>query len=192
LLLLSEEEDLELLMKKQLWSDSNDALSNLNFQCLAMDSPWMCLQQQQRPELTLPSPHNEDYRALAAAALQEMRSRDASNKQLLAQAPMQMWQQQQPPPQAQQQQHQHQQQQLKQGMHQMGGVVPAGPLLQLPGSQPQSPMDLGGGVSSQAVSRSLLQYTAIQSKCITGIQFCGSRFSGVCTMGFNTTKSDPI
>jgi hypothetical protein len=108
-----EEEDLELLMKKQLWSDSNDALSNLNFQCLAMDSPWMCLQQQQRPELTLPSSHNENYRALAAAALQEIRSRDSSNKQLLAQAPMQMWQQQQPPPQAQQQQHQ--QQQLKQG-----------------------------------------------------------------------------
>ncbi len=116
-----------------------------------MDSPWMCLQQQQRPELTLPSSHNENYRALAAAALQEIRSRDSSNKQLLAQAPMQMWQQQQPPPQAQQQQHQ--QQQLKQGMHQMGGVVPAGPLLQLPGSQPQSPMDLGGGVSSQVVSR---------------------------------------
>jgi hypothetical protein len=108
-----EEEDLELLMKKQLWSDSNDALSNLNFQCLAMDSPWMCLQQQQRPELTLPSPPNENYRALAAAALQEIRSRDSSNKQLLAQAPMQMWQQQQPPPQAHQQQHQ--QQQLKQG-----------------------------------------------------------------------------
>ncbi|CAK9864903.1 unnamed protein product [Sphagnum jensenii] len=63
-----EDEDLELL-KSQLWSDSNNALSSLNFQGLAMDSPWMCLPQQ-RPDLPLPAPQHLDYRALAAAALQ--------------------------------------------------------------------------------------------------------------------------
>lgn len=91
----------------------------------------------QRLDPAVSSPQNEYYRALAAAALQEMRSAEPS-KQLLSQSalssPHLQFRQQQPGT----------QQQSQQLMQQMNDTP--GPLLQLSSSRPQSPMDLGSSI----------------------------------------------
>ncbi|XP_024392267.1 auxin response factor 6 isoform X2 [Physcomitrium patens] len=81
------EDDLEMLMKKShMWPNDSDPLGLQKFGGLAMNTSWMRLPQQNVGSM-VPSSQNEQYRALAAAALQEIRTADSS-KQLLAQSPL--------------------------------------------------------------------------------------------------------
>ena len=122
------------MKKSQMWVNGSDSLVSLKFSGLAMDNSWMNMLPQQRFGSMLPSAQNGQYRALAAAALQEMRGGDSS-KQLLPGQSL-------PPTQLQfrQQQSQPQPQQLMQHINDIPG-----PLLQLSTSQTET-MDLGNPV----------------------------------------------
>lgn len=135
-----EDDELEAFMKKsQMWANGSDSLGSLKFGGLAMDTSWM-MQPQQRFGPMVPSVQNGNYRALAAAALQEIRSGDAS-KQLLSQSlPSSQLQ-------FRQQQSQPQPQQLMQHINDIPG-----PLLQLSTSQTQT-TDLGNPVRSSSSYR---------------------------------------
>ncbi len=125
-----EEEDIESWLKKsQMWAGGSDSLGVPNFHGLGMDSSTPRMRPpQQRLESAVPSPQNEFYRALAAEALQEIRTRDSS-KQFHPQSLL-----------SSQQLHFQSQQQDQQSMHQM--VDASGPLLQLSFSGPQPQVDL--------------------------------------------------
>ncbi|CAK9205694.1 unnamed protein product [Sphagnum troendelagicum] len=112
-----------------MWAGGSDSLGVPNFHSLGMDSSTPRIRPpQQRLESAVPSPQNEFYRALAAEALQEIRTRDSS-KQFHPQSLL-----------SSQQLHFQSQQQDQQSMHQM--VDAPGPLLQLSFSGPQPQVDL--------------------------------------------------
>ncbi|CAK9875006.1 unnamed protein product [Sphagnum jensenii] len=126
-----EEEDIESLMKKsQMWADGSDSLGTLNFRNPAMESPWM-QPSQQRVDSAVASSQNELYRALAAEALQEIRTGDSKQLHHPLSSPQLHFHQ---------QQSQAQQQQNQPSTHRM--VDAPGPLLQLSFSGPQSQMNL--------------------------------------------------
>jgi hypothetical protein len=124
------EEDIESWLKKsQMWAGGSDSLGLPDFHSLGMDSSMPRMRPpQQRLESAVPSPQNEFYCALAAEALQEIRTRDSS-KQFHPQSLL-----------SSQQLHFQSQQQDQQSMHQM--VDASGPLLQLSFSGPQPQVDL--------------------------------------------------
>lgn len=74
------------MKKSHMWPNDSDPLGLQKFGGLAMNTSWMRLPQQNVGSM-VPSSQNEQYRALAAAALQEIRTADSS-KQLLAQSPL--------------------------------------------------------------------------------------------------------
>jgi len=130
------------MKKSQMWPSGSDPLGSLKFGGLAMDTSWI---PQQRFGPTVPSAQNGQYRALAAAALQEIRNGEPS-KQLLSQSvpsshlPFR------------QQQSQPQPQQLMQHINDVPG-----PLLQLSTSQTHT-IDLGNpGMSSASYRESDLR-----------------------------------
>lgn len=137
-----EEDDLDTFMKKsQMWPNGSDPLGSLKFGGLAMDASWMRLPQQRFGPM-IPSPQNGQYRALAAAALQEFRNGDSS-KQLLSQSVPSLHLP------FRQEQSQPQPQQLMQHINDIPG-----PLLQLSTSQTQT-TDLGNpGMSSASYRES--------------------------------------
>ncbi len=112
-----------------MWAGGSDSLGLPDFHSLGMDSSMPRMRPpQQRLESAVPSPQNEFYCALAAEALQEIRTRDSS-KQFHPQSLL-----------SSQQLHFQSQQQDQQSMHQM--VDASGPLLQLSFSGPQPQVDL--------------------------------------------------
>ena len=128
---------MESLMKRSpIWmrEDGGDALGGLHLRGLPMDS-W--IRPQHRPETGLPTQDNEYYRAMAAAALRDIRNVDSSklpisHTQPSVSAPQLQYHLQ--PPQVQQQQNQQFMQNISDA---------PGPLLQLASSRPQSPLDVG-------------------------------------------------
>lgn len=124
-----------MLKKSSFWSreDGSDALGALNFRNLGIDS-WM-RNQPQPLQPGLPAQHNEYYRALAAAALQEFRGSDAS-KQSMAHA--------QPSASSSQMQFRSQSPQANQhgGQHVSGNA--SGPMLQFSSTRAQSPLEVAG------------------------------------------------
>ncbi|KAG0628427.1 hypothetical protein M758_1G025600 [Ceratodon purpureus] len=132
-----DDDELDSFMKKsQMWANGGDALGSLKFGGLAMDTSWMMLPQQRFGSM-VPSPQNGQYRALAAAALQEIRSGDSS-KQLLSQSL---------PSSHLQFRHQQSQPQPQQLMQHINNIP--GPFLQLSTSQTQT-ADLGNPVRSSS------------------------------------------
>ncbi|CAM6009466.1 unnamed protein product [Sphagnum balticum] len=72
-----EEEDIEPLLKKsRMWADGSDSLGTLSLRNSAMESPWM-QPSQQRVDSAVALSQNELYRALAAEALEEIRTEDS-------------------------------------------------------------------------------------------------------------------
>lgn len=129
------------MKKTQMWPSGSDSFGPLKYGGMGMDTSWM-RPPQQRFGPMVPSPQNGQYRALAAAALQEFRNGDSS-KQLLSQSvpsshlPFR------------QQQAQSQPQQLMQHINDIPG-----PLLQLSTSQTQT-TDLGNpGMASASYRES--------------------------------------
>jgi len=133
-----EDEDIETFMKKsQLWYNSSDSLGSLNF---GIDPSWMRVPQQ-RPGLSVSPSQNEYYRTLAAAALQEFRSGDASKPLVAESLPnSQILYRQQAAQTQQQSQH------SQQLMPQMNDIP--GPLLQLSTTQTQGSIDMGSTIRS--------------------------------------------
>lgn len=127
---------MESLMKRSpMWlrEDGGDALGGLHLRGLPMDS-W--IRPQHRPETGLPTQDNEYYRAMAAAALLDIRNVDSSklsisHTQSSVSAPQLQYHLQTPQV----------QQQSQQFMHNISDAP--GPLLQLASSRPQSPLDVG-------------------------------------------------
>lgn len=128
-----------MLKKSSFWSreDGSDALGALNFRNLGMDS-WMRNQPRVEPQQPgLPVQQTEYYRALAAAALQEIRSTDPS-KHPMAHA--------QPSVSSSQMQFRSQSPQTNQhgGQHVSNA---SGTMLQLSSSRPQSQLEVGVNVA---------------------------------------------
>lgn len=124
------------MKRSPMWlrEDGSDALGGLHLRGLPMDS-WM--RPQHRPETGLPTQDNEYYRAMAAAALRDIRNVDSSklsisHTQPSVSAPQLQYHLQTP---------QVQQQQNQQFMQSISDAP--GPLLQLASSRPQSPLDVG-------------------------------------------------
>lgn len=129
---------MDVFMKKsQMWANGSDPLGPLKLSDL--DNSWM-MSPQQRFGPLVPSAQNGQYRALAAAALQEIRSGESS-KQMLSQSL----------PSSQLQFRQHQSQPQPQQLMQHINDIP-GPLLQLSTSQIQT-TDLGNPVRSSSSYR---------------------------------------
>lgn len=120
-----------------MWANGSDPLGPLKLSDL--DNSWM-MSPQQRFGPLVPSAQNGQYRALAAAALQEIRSGESS-KQMLSQSL----------PSSQLQFRQHQSQPQPQQLMQHINDIP-GPLLQLSTSQIQT-TDLGNPVRSSSSYR---------------------------------------
>lgn len=125
-----------MLKKSSFWSreDGSDALGSLNFRNLGMDSWMRNLPRVEPQQPGLPPQQNEYYRALAAAALQEIRCGDAS-KHSMAHA--------QPSVSSSQMQFRSQSPLTNQhgGQHHVPNA--SGQMLQLSSSRPLSPLEVG-------------------------------------------------